>query len=114
VRSFYTPGQEWITRCNDRIATLMAAKPATLEAERSKSFEQRKTEIIQVLSRERSPVTSWSVITEIGFFGWVACGFLFIIRAITRTGSFKKRPALVWGGGFVLCYGLWVLGMFNV
>ena len=41
VRSFYTPGQKWIDRCNEKIAGLMALNPPYSEADKAKSFEQR-------------------------------------------------------------------------
>lgn len=114
ARSLYTPGKNWIVRCNEKIAGLMAAKPGYSETERNKSFDERKTEYLKLLSREKSPHPEWALLTEIGFWGWVACAFIFIFRGFTATGAFQARPALRWAGGWLVCYGLWVWGLFRV
>lgn len=114
VRSFYTPGKNWIEACNLKIAELMAGQPPSSPSEKTKSFEQRKTEALAILRAEKSPRHSWALATELGFFGWVACAFLFIFKGLTKTGSIRPRPAAVYGAAFVLFYGLWILGMVNV
>ncbi|MEE9258066.1 MAG: hypothetical protein V3U37_00870 [Nitrospinaceae bacterium] len=113
TRSFYTPGAEWINRCNEKIASLMAAKPAYSESDKNKTFEQRKKEMLTLLTAEKSPHAFWAVLGVFGFLGWVTCSVLFIVRALTESGNIKTRPALFWGAGFALSYGLWVLGMAN-
>ncbi|MFQ5449814.1 MAG: hypothetical protein ACE5E9_04260 [Nitrospinaceae bacterium] len=114
VRSFYTPGKQWIERSNERIATLMAMKPESAPAERTQTFDQRRNEILSLLSREKPPRPLWALLTELGFFGWVTCSVLFIFKAMTKSGGILLRPALFWTGGFVVFYSLWILGMFNV
>jgi hypothetical protein len=114
ARSLYTPGKDWIIRCNEKIAALMAAKPAYSEAERKKSFEERKSKNLELLSREKSPHAEWALLTEIGFWGWMTCVFIFIFKAFTPAGAFLARPALYWAGGWGVCYALWVWGLFRV
>jgi len=114
ARSLYTPGKDWIVRCNEKIATLMASKPAYSKTEQKKSFEERKAEYLQLLSREKSPHAEWALLTEVGFFGWVTCAFIFILKGFTATGAFQTRPALRWAGGWLVCYVLWIWGMFRV
>ena len=114
ARSLYTPGKDWIARCNEKIAGLMASKPAYSAAERKKSYDARKTEYLKLLSREKSPHPEWALLTEIGFFGWVACAFIFIFKGFTATGAFQARPALRWAGGWLACYSLWIWGLFRV
>ncbi|GJL79354.1 MAG: hypothetical protein NPINA01_23430 [Nitrospinaceae bacterium] len=112
VRSFYTPGKIWIQRCNEKIAILMAKKPATSESEKSKSYEERLKENLRLLSSEKPPKPFWAMLAVFGFFGWIACAVLFIIYAIKKTGEIQTRPALFWGAGFLLFYGLWIAGLF--
>lgn len=114
ARSLYTPGKDWIQRCNEKIASLMASKPAYSETERKQSFEQRKTEYLELLSREKPPHPEWAFLTEVSFAGWVTCIFLFIIKGFTATGTFQAQPALRWAGGWLVCYGFWVWGLFRV
>ncbi len=114
ARSFYTPGQDWIVRCNEKIAALMASKPGYSAADRNKSYDERQAEYLELLSRERPPHAGWAVLTEIGFGGWVACAFLFIFKGFSPKGAFQTRSALRWAGGWLACYGLWIWGMFRV
>jgi tetratricopeptide (TPR) repeat protein len=112
VRSFYTPGQDWILRCNEKIAVLMAAKPATSESEKSKSYEERLAEYRSLLARQKPPKTSGALVAVFGFLGWIACTVFFIIFAMNKSGEIQSRPALIWGGGFILFYSLWIAGLF--
>lgn len=114
ARSLYTPGKDWILRCNEKIAGLMASKPAYSEAEQKKSYDERKAEYLKLLSREKPPHPEWALLTEIGFFGWVLCAFLFIFKGFTATGVFQTRPALRWASGWLVCYSVWIWGMFRV
>lgn len=114
ARSLYTPGKDWIVRCNEKIAGLMASKPAYSKADQKKSFEERKAENLKLLSREKSPHPEWALLTEIGFWGWMTCAFIFIFRGFTATGTFQARPALPWAGGWGVFYGLWIWGLFRV
>jgi len=114
TRSFYTPGKTWIDRCNIKIAGLMAKKPPFLKADSGKSFDERKSEFLRILSTEKPPYPYWSLLAVTGFLGWSTCAALFIIKGIGKSGQIITRQAVYWGGGFVLSYGLWVLGMFNV
>lgn len=114
ARSLYTPGKHWIHQCNEKISSLMASKPAYSENEQKKSYEQRKTEYLKLLSRDKPPHPEWALLTEISFTGWVLCSFLFIFKGFTATGTFQTQPALRWAGGWLVCYGFWVWGLFRV
>ncbi len=112
-RSFYTPGKTWIDRCNEKIATLMAGRPTSSEAEKTKTFAERRAENLKILSAEKSPRNPWAVLAVTGFFGWIACAVLFIMKAFTKTGKIQGRPAVSWIAGFIVFYGLWILGLLN-
>lgn len=113
TRSFYTPAQDWIHRCNEKIAFLMAVKAPPNSTGGNKSLEQRTQEFLLLLTAEKSPSAPWALLAVAGFFGWVICCFFFIARGLTKTGVFQTGPALLWGGGFILFYGLWILGLYN-
>lgn len=113
-RSFYTPGKDWISRCNEKIATLMAQKPAVTEADKTRSFDDRKAEYLKILSADKPPYASWAFLCEVGFFGWVTCAVLFIFRGFSKSGQFKTRQAVYWAGGFILFYGFWIIGMYKI
>ena len=113
ARSFYTPGRHWIDRCNLKIAELMARQPPPSATDAQKSFAERKREYLSLLTAEKSPHANWALTAELGFSGWVACCVLFIFRGLSKSGELQSRPALIWGTGFLIFYGLWILGMSN-
>lgn len=57
--------------------------------------------------------TFWSIVVEIGFFGWIASAFAFIFKAIDEENHLNKRNAAIWGGLIVLFYAIWVTGLVN-
>ncbi|MCH8157644.1 MAG: hypothetical protein IID18_07845 [Nitrospinae bacterium] len=113
TRSFYTPGSDWIVRCNEKIADLTSRLPASAPAEKNKSFEQRKAEALSILNAPAPPHTGWAFLGVTAFFGWIACAALFIFKGMTRSGGLQTRPGIFWGSGFLIFYSLWVLGMAN-
>jgi hypothetical protein len=113
TRSFFTPGKKWINLCNEKIAHWMASKP-DITNKTPLSFENRKNRFLKNLQADRPPSTFWGILTEVGFFGWVACAALFLIKAITPTAGLKPKPAIIYSTAFLLFYTIWVLGMFNV
>jgi hypothetical protein len=113
TRSFFTPGKKWINLCNEKVAHWMAIKPDLIN-EFPLSFENRKNKFLNNLQADRSPYTFWAILTEAGFFGWVACTVLFLIKGVTPTAGLKTRPAFIYSTAFLLFYTIWILGMLNV
>jgi hypothetical protein len=113
TRSFFTPGEKWINLCNEKVAHWMASKPDLIN-EVPLSFESRKNKFLNDLQADRPPYTFWALLTEIGFFGWVAFASLFLIKAITPTAGLKLGPVFIYSTVFLLFYAIWILGMFNV
>ncbi|QPJ62124.1 MAG: hypothetical protein G3M70_09690 [Candidatus Nitronauta litoralis] len=114
TRSFFTPGKDWISRCNEKIATLMAKAPATSPAIAKKPFEQRRAENLNRLERDRSPNVAWSIVSEAGFIGWVGCLVGLIIQGFNAKGQFRRRPAVLWSLAFVLFFAVWGFGLLGV
>jgi len=113
ARSFYTPGQGWIERSNQKIATLMARVPAQAPAEAGQTFEERRQRALNALTKDERPRAAGAFLAVAGFFGWVSAAFAFIFRAVTPAGDLRARPAAVWASVFIACYGVWIFGMFK-
>lgn len=113
ARSFYTPGGSWIRRTDEKIAGLVAKEPAITEEDRNKSEMERKKEALAVLRRPMKPHTGWSIVLEIGFWGWIAGTLLFIFRAFNMEQQLNMKRGLFWGGIVILFYALWIVGMMN-
>ena len=111
VRSFYVPHAEWIEKTNESIANIWAARDPYSAEERKMSAGERKEEYLKILRKDRAPKVGWSVVTEIGFFGWVGSALIFIFTFLKKEGGLAKRRALVWGGCIIIFYFLWIMGM---
>ena len=91
----------------------MANKP-DLTNKMPLSFESLKSRFLKNFQADRPPSTVGSILTEVGFFGWVVCVILFLFKAITPTAGLQPRPAFIYSIAFLLFYAFWILGMFNV
>lgn len=113
TRSFYTPGQEWIDRSDQKIAALMAQEPPYSEADKEKTTEQRAQEALAILKMPLKPHAGWSIVLEIGFWGWVGGVLLFIATGFNAENRVIPKRGFVWGGVILFFYSLWIIGMMN-
>lgn len=113
VRSIYTPGKKWIQLCNEKIAHLMAKNFIASQPKTTITFNQKKSQYLELLQADRPPYIFASVVNEIGFFGWVASALLFIVKALSPQGGVKQRPAFLFFSSFIIFYSLWIWGMFK-
>jgi len=113
TRSFYTPGRSWIDRTDERISALMALAPPAFEKEKRMSQAERKDQALAILKRPMRPYAGWSIILEVGFWGWIAGTLLFIFRAFNTEHQLNMRRGFFWGGVAIFFYSLWIVGMMN-
>ena len=106
ARSFFTPGRDWINRCDARIASLMDHESKAREPGRDAGAS---------LPRQASPAPSvfWTIVLEVGFIGWIgsAIGFLMLSLRGGQTVRLRSAPAIFWGLMVVAFYALWIIGM---
>ena len=110
-RSLYTPGKDWIARCDDKIADLdvrMLVKEGSLAPEQSAAEREK---LLYVMKVDRAPDPVWSVLVEASFFGWISSVLYTIWKAFDHTGRLRKRSALYGLLFFVATFGLWVISL---
>ncbi len=56
---------------------------------------------------------SWALLCEIGCWGWILSSAGFILGSFPARGFFRAGNALGWGGSFLACYALWIIGMMH-
>lgn len=109
--SFYAPGKKWIERSELEIADLVIQE----DKNRGTGNQDFKSSEKIPLPEQRSPPLSifWSIVTELGFLGWVASAICFIIFVFRHNPNlnFFTPPALKWGVLVIICFLLWLLGM---
>ena len=112
-RSIYVPGRKWISRCDRKIAQLMARQKTLLLSEAYKSEEQSRREYLALMQASIRPRDFWAVVAVVGFAGWMASSVAFILQGLLPAGGFQKHRALACGGFFLLFYAAWLVGMWK-
>jgi hypothetical protein len=111
IQSVYSPYHHpWIPNSESKIAALMAHTVTTAQPNTAPRAQDSAVFLHQ-LQRPTGPRLGWAIVTEIGFLGWIGATVGFIWRASTPTGGWAWRPSLLWGGGGVVCFTLWIIGM---
>ncbi len=112
VRSLYTPGTDWIEKCNGKLASIRAGMlleegritPAEFEAVRARHLE--------VLRTGRAPVPFWAAASGVSFAGFLASTVFVIFRGFNENCRPRKGAARV-GFAFAACFfALWILSLF--
>jgi hypothetical protein len=110
-RSFYTPGKDWIAKCDDKIAGLNvkmlinegSLKPEEADAEREK--------FLYVMKVNRAPSVGWSIGAEVGFIGWVVSIVFLIFKGFDNNGKPKTKFIVYGFSSFILTFALWVVSL---
>ena len=110
IQSVYSPYKPWIPKSESKIAALMAHTITAAQPNAAK-LAQDTAKFLRQLQRPSGPHLGWTIVTEIGFLGWIGATVGFIWRASTPTGGWAWRPSLRWGGSGVVCFTLWIIGM---
>ena len=108
VRHVAQPYPEVIAEADARIAYLMAQRDFAAGTE---PFEIERADRLAQLQTKVGPNTGFALLAEAGFFGWIVCAFCFIWFGIKPEGGIRSRNAALFATLFVVCYGLWILGL---
>lgn len=110
ARSVYTPGKDWIKKCDSKIDELMEIEQTNKELPRGPAIPDK---AIPSSQEVRSLSTPWSIIVEIGFLGWIgsAIGLLLFTCKGEREAKFLARQVIVWGTLTLIFLTLWLIGM---
>jgi hypothetical protein len=112
ARGIYAPGKNWIIQCDEKIARLEGNNAAGRfheEADRTADASSGQS------PQETAPHILWTLILEFGFLGWLGAMFGFILFACKggREPKIHTARALVWGSIALICFGVWVIGMWK-
>lgn len=109
VRSVYLPHAFWLEKVNARIAELRTAEELrsvpTKNLSEVLAFHQAKLNI------DQGPNLGWSLILELGFFGWIISVVGFIWKGFDSRGVMYPRPSVPWIFGIILSFGIWIIGL---
>ncbi|MBI5049905.1 MAG: hypothetical protein HZC11_03295 [Nitrospirae bacterium] len=109
-RSLYTPGKEWIKRCNEKIADLSVRMLINEGSIKSEEADTEKSKYLHALTVDRAPAPFWAVLTGISFTGWIASVLFIIFKGFDDNG--KPRKVALYGVlSFILSFALWIISL---
>lgn len=110
ARSFYTPGKSWINKCDLKINELMQLERNQKEAQDTSTHLDKP---MRPRQEATTPSTTWSIIVEIGFLGWIGSVMGFIMFACKGDQKVRLSASrgVVWAGLAVMFFALWLVGM---
>jgi hypothetical protein len=110
ARGVVTPGKAWIALCDERITALASAEADYVRRNADLSPEARRAAVAAGLAKDRAPDPFWSVVVEVGFWGWVGAAIAFI-WLVVGAKEWNRRRAAAWGLAIAAFYALWIVGM---
>ena len=108
--SFYTPGKNWIRKCDLKISELTELEEGAKKTQKG-PLGDKKPEYQS--KKVTSPNIFWTIILEIGFLGWIgsAIGFItFLLKDNRKLRSFISA-AFKWGCVMLVFFVMWIIGM---
>lgn len=115
TRSLYCPFCARLDATNDRIAALMAAEQMALGQPtiQGRSLEELERDHRALLALDPIPHPLWSLLIVGAFFGWIGGGFGTIFRGLDSDVR-PVQPAFGrWLALTAVCFGLWLLGLWQ-
>lgn len=110
-RSLYTPGKDWINRCEGKIADLNVKILLREGSIKPEEAETEKNKHLHVMKVDRAPLPSWSLLVELGFTGWIASVIFIIFKGFDDNGRMRKRAAFYGILSFILTFALWIVSL---
>lgn len=112
VRSLYTPGRDWIEKCDERIAHIRATMLLEEGRITPEEFDETRAKHLAVLRTDRAPAPLWSAAAGVFFASFMASVVFVIFRGLGPDGRPVKRTALAGFAAAACFFALWVLSLF--
>ncbi len=110
ARSFYTPGRDWIEKCNLRIYELLK-----IEQDGKNNLKGEKIEEGSVLDNPqvKGPDILWSIILLAGLLGWIGSVIGFILSGFRHSHerNLLNVSNLKWIILWAAFFTIWIIGM---
>lgn len=111
ARSFYTPGREWIRKCDEKIAELNVSMMVIDGLVKAEDSEREYNKHLSVLRTDSAPKVGWSLGAEAGFLGWVSAVVFIIFKGFDSKGRLRRRNALYGAAFFLLAFSVWAVSL---
>ncbi|MDP2168123.1 MAG: hypothetical protein Q8J64_07315 [Thermodesulfovibrionales bacterium] len=109
-RSLYTPGKDWIKKCDEKIAGLNVRILIREGSVRPEDAASEKARHLYAMNVDRAPRPLWAALAVAGFFGWIGSVIFIIFKGFAH-GKTSMRHALYGAASFALSFSVWVLAL---
>ena len=110
-RSFYSPGVTWIKRCDNKIQGIIENQNEEIFKVKDEIESQDKTDKQVIVYND--PDILWTIVLEIGLFGWIGAvlGFIFYyLRPYLKTRKYIHNYWF-WILVAAVSYSIWIIGL---
>jgi len=110
-RSFYSPDNAWIERCDDKIRDILKNQNEKILQGKDEFYHHNKIYGHNIVYND--PNIFWTIVLEIGFLGWIGAvlGFIFFnLRPCLKTGKYV-HTYWFWILLAGINYSLWIFGL---
>lgn len=114
TRGLTCPFCDLLDPVNQRLAVLIAAEQQALGQPtiRGRSREALVADHLALLRLDPIPHPGWALLAVLGFFAWVAGGFLVVFRGLDP--ALRRTPAFArWAGLTAVGFAAWLLGLWQ-
>lgn len=111
VRSFYTPGKDWIAKCDERLASVQAA--LLLEEGRISpgEIDSARKRYLKALRTDRAPAPFWAVAAWVSFTGFLASVAFTIFKGLRPDARPRKGTAIAGLAAATCAFLLWMVSL---
>ncbi|HJX35111.1 MAG TPA: hypothetical protein VJ373_08045 [Desulfatiglandales bacterium] len=112
-RSFYSPGVDWIKRCDNKIQDIIENQNTKIFKVKDEFKSQDKINKQVIVYND--PNIFWTIVLEIGLFGWIGAilGFISIYQRPCLKTDRYIHTYWFWISLACINYSLWILGIIN-
>lgn len=110
-RSLYTPGKDWIIRCDAKIADLdvkMLIKEGSISPEDAAAEKEK---LLYVMTVDRAPDPVWSVVLEASLFAWISSAIFTILKGFDDKGALSRKSFVLGMLSFVITFTVWIASL---
>jgi len=111
ARSLYTPGRDWIERCDDKLASLRAEMLVEEGRVPPGEYEAARLRHLAALQTDRAPGPLWSALAWAFFLMFLASVGHLIFRGFGPGARLRRKEAAVGLIGAMFSFMLWLLAL---
>jgi len=108
-RSFYSPGVDWIKRCDNKIQDIIENQNTKIFKVKDEFKSQDKINKQVIVYND--PNIFWTLVLELGLFGWIGAVLGFISFCLRPKTGKHIHNYWFWILLAVINYSLWILGL---